>query len=42
MHDSTIGFDRPLDDFIVALEIDDDDLRIGTFRYGLTNTDEII
>lgn len=42
MHDGAVGFDRPFDDFIVVFEVDYNDLRVGAFWNGLSDTDVVI
>ena len=42
MHESTIGLDSPLNDFIVVLQVDDNHFRGDFLIYFLTDTDEVI
>ena len=42
VHDGTFSLDRALDDLIVVLEVDYDDLRVGTFRYRLADADVVV
>ncbi len=42
VHDSTVRVDGPLDNFIVVLQINDDDLRFVFFIKFLADTDEVI
>lgn len=39
---STVCFDRPFNDLVAILEIDDDNLRLRIFARLLPNADEII
>jgi len=42
VHDGTVRLDRSPDDFIVVLEVDDDDLGLFGFAESLTYADEVI
>lgn len=42
VHDRTVGVDRALDDFIVVLQVDDDDLRLILFAEFLPDANEMI
>lgn len=42
MHDGTVGVDRSLDNFIVVLEVDDDDLGLVVFVDFLSDADIVI
>lgn len=42
MHDSTVRVDRPFDDFIVVLEVDDNHLGLVIFAKFLANTEVVI
>lgn len=42
MHDSTVGLDGPLDDFIIVLEVDDNDIGAGSFMCLLADANVVI
>lgn len=42
MHNSTVGLDRSLDDFIVILEVDYNNLWLFSVGEGLSDTDIMI
>lgn len=42
VHDGTVRVDRPLDNFIIVLQVDDNHLRLIIFAEFLTDTDEVI
>lgn len=42
VHDSTVRVDRPFDDFIVVLEVDDNHLGLVIFAKFLANTKVVI
>lgn len=42
MHDGTVRVDRALDDFIVVLQVDDNDLRFIFFAEFLPDANEVV